>query len=121
MALLWIISLATMLYIAFGLHPLLQDGYEYNRLFNTLFASLSRTIWGIALSWIIFACVHGYGGYINSFFSLSLFQVLARLSFSIYLTHMIIQNIRVGSSRVPLYFSNMQIVSTKKTISCAGY
>lgn len=31
-------------------------------LFSVIYGSFHRFAWGLALAWIIFACVHGFGG-----------------------------------------------------------
>lgn len=72
----------------FANYPLVQLGNTATSLENGLYISLSRVVWALALSYIIFACVHGYGGPVNWFLSLSLWQPLSRLSYSIYLLHM---------------------------------
>ncbi|XP_044727081.1 nose resistant to fluoxetine protein 6-like [Chrysoperla carnea] len=107
--LLWIISISTMFYIVFGLYIETKPDYEYDRVFNSLFIGLSRVVWSAGLSWIIFCCVKGYGGPINWFLSLPIFQVLARLTYSMYLIHFILQNIRQKSLQMPFIFSNMHV------------
>lgn len=100
-----------MLYTVLGIYPENQPGYEYDRLFNSIFVGAHRVVWSAGLSWIIFACIQGYGGPVNWILSLSMFQVLAKLTYSMYLTHIFMQNIRSNSLQMPYIFSNMQIVS----------
>lgn len=52
-----------------------------------LYDALSRVAWSIALCYIIFACVHNSGGYINSYLSHPFWQPISRLCYSTYLLH----------------------------------
>lgn len=36
--------------------------YKYNKWITSTYYGISKTLWSVSLSWIIFACVHGYGG-----------------------------------------------------------
>lgn len=43
-------------------HQFIQDDFSPSRLEFALFKSLSKPIWSLGLSWVIFVCVSGYGG-----------------------------------------------------------
>jgi hypothetical protein len=43
-------------------HQLMQDDLSSSRLEMALFKTLSKPIWSLGLSWVIFVCVSGYGG-----------------------------------------------------------
>ncbi|XP_044727164.1 uncharacterized protein LOC123290876 [Chrysoperla carnea] len=107
--LLWIVSCGAMLYTVLGIYPENQPGYEYDRVFNSIFVGAHRVVWSAGLSWIIFACIQGYGGPVNWILSLPMFQVLAKLTYSMYLTHIFMQNIHSRSLQMPYIFSNMHI------------
>ncbi|XP_044737961.1 nose resistant to fluoxetine protein 6-like [Chrysoperla carnea] len=109
-ALLWLLTAVVMLFIVFGNYKTLRSDYVKHESYETMFIGLHRNIWGLALSWIIFACMHGYGGPVNWFLSLSMFQVFAKLSYSVYLLHFGIQMIRTGNNRVNSYFSDMSLL-----------
>jgi hypothetical protein len=58
----WVISLALGLSVVYGLaydqkHQV-QIGYDL----QALYVALSRFAWGLAIAWVVFACVHGMGG-----------------------------------------------------------
>lgn len=73
-----------------------------------LFESLSRIVWSICLSYMIFACAHGSGGAINRFLSLSAYQPLAKLSFTIYLIHILVLIYTTDTVQRPLSFSETE-------------
>lgn len=54
---------------------------------NALYDSFTRVAWPSAISYIIFACVHKYGGPVNWFLGHPFWQPLSRLSYTIYLVH----------------------------------
>ena len=57
--------------------------------FHFLKANLicNKAVWGICLSWIVFACVKGYGGPINDLLSWGLWAPISKISFMTYLFH----------------------------------
>ncbi|KAF2896150.1 hypothetical protein ILUMI_10023 [Ignelater luminosus] len=83
--LLWILSLLLMVTCAI----VEDDQYlnEFGRFGSSLQMSLTAPAWLLSLSWIIFACVSGYGGLVNWFLSLPIFRFISKLSYSMVLTH----------------------------------
>lgn len=79
---------------------------------SAFYEPLSHVLWAVALSWIIFACVHGYGGPINWFLSWPQWQPLSRLSYSIYLCHSTILEWHAKSIHTSMYFSDYNAVSS---------
>ena len=68
-----------------------------------LYDSLSRILWSLAMSFIIYACVTSYGGFVNEFFSWKVWQPLSRLSFCAYLIQVTIFIINMYSSTHPFH------------------
>ena len=58
------LAIAIGLSIAYGLTPYLDEetGPEMNDFARVFFGSFSRLAWSVAVGWVIFACVKGYGG-----------------------------------------------------------
>lgn len=108
----WTISFATILAIIFGQYGIQQIENKENLLISALYDSCTRVSWAISISWIIFACYMGFGGIINWFLSLAFWAPLARLSYSIYLTHFVVQVVRVGSAKTNGYFSDVTSIET---------
>lgn len=104
---LWVVSLGLMLAVVLGYYPFqqpstnLQIPIEINALYNAVF----RTFWAFGIAWIIYACHHGRGGIIKWFLELSLFQPLAKMSLSIYLTHRVYQIITIATIKQPVWIS----------------
>lgn len=57
----WGVCLGTLLACVLGGHSTLR-GKEYDKWGNAVHIALVRTVWSIAISWIILACATSYGG-----------------------------------------------------------
>ncbi|EDW98154.1 nose resistant to fluoxetine protein 6 [Drosophila yakuba] len=107
----WILCLAMFFTSIFALLPYAKwTGPDLSTFAEASYYTLTRVGWSMALCWVIFACMNGYGGLANSFLSSPLWQPLSRLSFSVYMWHMFFQEINVRSMRVNAYFSNYTIM-----------
>lgn len=111
----WIVSLALMLVVIFANYPLLQPNRQSTALEHGLYDSLSRVAWASALCYIIFACVHGYGGPVNWFLSHPLWQPLSRLCYSIYLLHFPIVLVIQATMKTTPYFSEVSAVGVQSS------
>lgn len=100
--------------VIFGNYPFQQVDSQVSVMENAFYETFSRVAWSISLSWIIFACIHGYGGPINWFLSLSGWQPLARISYCIYIVHLLVQLVLMASTKVPRYFNDLIAVSFLK-------
>lgn len=47
----------------------LEDTYTYDRFANAVYIALLRPGWALGVSWVIFACITGYGGKFTFFLS----------------------------------------------------
>ena len=48
----------------------------------------SHMMWGLCLSWLVFACCRGLGGIVNNFLTWPGWSPIAKISFMTYLVHM---------------------------------
>jgi len=74
------------------------------------YGGLHRFAWGLAVSWVIFACVTGYGGFVNTFLSYPGFVPLSRLTYATYLIHLNIISFVDLSQRAFLYYDVLRYV-----------
>uniref|UniRef100_A0A7E4V5R8 NRF domain-containing protein n=1 Tax=Panagrellus redivivus TaxID=6233 RepID=A0A7E4V5R8_PANRE len=101
----WIMTLA----IAYGCLFTLKGYFNGDVVplgWRTLFSAASKPLWGIALSWIVVTCYYGYGSFINSFMSWSIWVPVGRLSYATYLIHIIVVNYLIGQNQQPFVFAN---------------
>ena len=76
-----------------------NTGRPYNRLVSALVFSTCRLIWGFSMAGLIWLCLSGNGGLINDFLSAKVFTPFSRLTYSVYLTHVWVIWVFVGSRR----------------------
>ncbi|KAH8278553.1 hypothetical protein KR018_005172, partial [Drosophila ironensis] len=107
----WIVCLALIFTVIFAMYPYgIGKSKSISPVAEAFYVSLSRIAWPLALSWVIFACMQGYGGLANSFLTSPLWQPLSKLSFSVYIWHLFVQNMNAGRTRVNTYFSDYDVM-----------
>ncbi|XP_031348014.1 nose resistant to fluoxetine protein 6-like isoform X1 [Photinus pyralis] len=97
-------AIIVMLICLFGTYHI--DIAPYNRFENSFCLALIRPALLVAVGYLICCCHMGYGGIVNTFLSNPVFEVVARLSFNIYLVHYLIVEYNICTVRVPVYISN---------------
>jgi len=108
----WLLCLAMIFTAIFVLFPYAKlQGPSPTVLEGALYYTLTRIGWPLALCWVVFACMQGYGGLANSFLSSPLWQPLSKLSYSAYIWHIFIQEVNHRRIRSNTYFSNYDVVS----------
>ncbi|XP_033118021.1 nose resistant to fluoxetine protein 6-like [Anneissia japonica] len=105
----WIAATGIGLAVVYGLYGnyhgnLLSEGA------SVVYITLSRFSWAVALAWVAFACVTGYGGPVNSLLSWSVWIPLARISYCAYLLHPIIMFVFYYSLPTLIYFSDFLLI-----------
>ncbi|KAJ9579886.1 hypothetical protein L9F63_004488, partial [Diploptera punctata] len=93
--------------------PFLQFNYKYEPLYSSIVLAIKRPIWSLGLSWLIFACVAGYGGFsvtglLNSFLSCNMFLLLSRFAYGTTVVHSTVVQSRAYSIKTNTYFSDFQ-------------
>ncbi|KAG9509868.1 Nose resistant to fluoxetine protein 6 [Fragariocoptes setiger] len=65
-------------------------GAAYTQLQSTVYYNACQIVWPMCIAWIIYACVYGHAGLINSILSSCVFTPLGRISYMTYLSHAIV-------------------------------
>ena len=76
-----------------------------------VYQMFSRIIWALGVSTIIFLCHNGYGGFINSFFSMKFWVPLSRLSILVYLIHPVVLFVLFYTRRAPVYSTDVTLAA----------
>ncbi|XP_044255135.1 nose resistant to fluoxetine protein 6-like [Tribolium madens] len=105
----WVICIGAMLGCVLGGHSTLRTK-EYDSWGNALYITFIRPVWSVAISWIIFACTVDYGGPVNWFLSLPIYQVLNKFTYSMYLVHVVVLSVIVGNRKYPDHFSKLNMM-----------
>lgn len=58
----WVVSCSFMLICILATRYVYLESYQYDAVFEIAYSALARPAWSIATVWIIYACMHGYGG-----------------------------------------------------------
>ncbi|KAM8719733.1 hypothetical protein ACLKA7_005886 [Drosophila subpalustris] len=107
----WLVSLATFMACLFALAPYDKfSGPKLTTLGDASYYTLTRLAWPLGLCWVVFACMQGYGGMANSFLSSPLWQPLSKLSYAVYVWHLIVQELNVKRTQTNTYFSNYEVM-----------
>ncbi|XP_041468383.1 nose resistant to fluoxetine protein 6-like [Lytechinus variegatus] len=93
----WAVATATGLAVVYGLYGEF-NGRPLSTAENAIYMAFGHFAWAIALSWVIFACHYGYGGWINDFLSWKAWIPLCRLTYGAYLFHPLLMNVFVGNT-----------------------
>ena len=104
----WAAALVTGLAVVYGLLPYYR-GTDMDPHAAALYNGFSRTAWAVSVAWVIFSCVTGHGGVVNTFLSWSLWAPLSRLTYVVYLIHVIVLNVWIVTSRTPLFASDFTV------------
>ena len=116
----WPLTFSIGLFLVTITHSMRTSEVHFTWFEATLYGGFSRIAWSLCLSWVVLACVKGYGGPINSFLSWGLFTVLSRLTYFTYLIHYDILILFYNSFTYTFEASNFVIVSQHTTSAC-GY
>ncbi|XP_046487737.1 uncharacterized protein [Neodiprion pinetum] len=108
-AILWTVACSLMSLCAIATWHLYSDSYVYDVVFESAYAAFARPAWAIAVAWIIYACTQGYGGPIAETLSWPGFLPLSRLSYCVYLVHLVIQVSTAAVTRTSVVFLKFQI------------
>jgi len=81
-----------------------------NQWVRVSYASLHRLSWSMAVGWVIFACVNGYGGPVDGFLSWKVFTSLSRFSYVVYLIHQNILHVYIDHLRKPFYYTDLNYI-----------
>lgn len=106
----WVLAGILMFTTVIGCRSFQLENHDFNRLEASLFLSSSRSAWTLGIIWIVWSCRNGYGGIINQILGSLIFRVLGRISYAIFLLHLLLQLFKNGANKMPIYFSNFTTV-----------
>lgn len=106
----WLVSgilIAGLIWFSFNMQ---QKDHEASSIESGLYTGFSRLLWSILIWMVIYACITGHGGPVNSFLSLPMWRPLGRLTYAIYIIHLPVMMLNTASSKRPIYFSFRNMV-----------
>ncbi|KXJ73198.1 hypothetical protein RP20_CCG016320 [Aedes albopictus] len=79
---------------------------DFSHVIDAFYEPLSRSVLAVCVMWIILACVNGKGGLLDEFLGAAMWQPLSRLSFTMYLLHVLLLVMAsIAPSKTSAYFS----------------
>ncbi|GBM80809.1 Nose resistant to fluoxetine protein 6 [Araneus ventricosus] len=101
----WLVALITLFTCQFVLYH-----ENFSRVGTSFYNALTHVGFASGVAWIIFVCVIGQGGAVNSILSWHLWLPFSRLSYCAYLFHPIIHQTYFMSTRALIEFSHTNVV-----------
>ncbi|KAL6469892.1 hypothetical protein MHYP_G00210110 [Metynnis hypsauchen] len=105
----WFVSLSIMALLV-GLAYVLRDVPAQPSLAHAVYQGLHRSLWALAVVWIILACEEGYGGFVNKLLSLKVWIPLSNISFACYLIHPILILLYNGKQETPIHYTDLNFL-----------
>ncbi|GBN86406.1 hypothetical protein AVEN_186751-1 [Araneus ventricosus] len=75
----------------------------------SFYNALNRVAFALGLGWVIFVCIIGQGGVVNSILSWKAFIPLSRITYGAYLVHPIVMNTYFNSMRALIIYSTFNM------------
>ncbi|XP_025084527.1 nose resistant to fluoxetine protein 6-like [Pomacea canaliculata] len=116
----WLVAAAAGLTCVYVMFDNVKNFYQtfqgaWNMDQYTAYETLSRPVWACAVAWVIFACCSGSGGFVNTFLSWSGWTPLSRLTYGVYLFHLITFFVLLANRITPFHASTWTM--TDMTVS----
>ncbi|GFW82418.1 nose resistant to fluoxetine protein 6 [Trichonephila clavipes] len=105
----WVSAVACNLTVMCGLYGY-RNGEQMEMSLSAVYAAVHRLVWSLGISWMIFACFYGYGGFVNSILSWKFFIPCDRISALIYILHPLILLLHEGQLREKMYMGHFEQV-----------
>jgi len=98
----WVVSVS----VLFGTYGVATGDFP-SKFMSAVYNCFSRLAWSACICWLIWACMYGYAGFINSFLSLRLWIPLARLTYMTYLVHILVIQFIYATNDNTFNYSNI--------------
>lgn len=116
----WAIATILAMLILYGLYT--EDGKPFLSVeVSALYNATSRTVWGVCIAWVVFACATGYGGPVNALLSWRAIIPLSRLTYCAYLVHPLVLWLYYYSRRTLMYWYDLEVIYLFLGHVCLSY
>ncbi|XP_037521990.2 nose resistant to fluoxetine protein 6-like [Rhipicephalus sanguineus] len=100
-ALCWFLSACLLCSVMFVTIPW-NDGRFPADSVTALYGGFHRLVWALGLSWPFIACANGKASFLYKFLAWKAFLPLSRLTYGIYLTHLLFHLLRMANTKTPI-------------------
>ena len=115
----WLMAISVGMALVYGPHTMLDHNWSTAE--NATYGTLSRFAWSLCLAWLVYACHNGYGSLINDVLSWKAFIPLSRLTYATYMVHILVLMYYLGSSQVPMHYTDSTVAFHFMGITCMSY
>ena len=77
---------------------------------DALYNAIARSVWAMALGWMVVSTALNYGGVIGNALSWKMWSLPARVSYSAYLIHPLVMLYFIQTSERPLHLDDMSTI-----------
>ncbi|OWF35674.1 O-acyltransferase like protein-like [Mizuhopecten yessoensis] len=105
----WLVAAIVACMVLYGIYES-ANGNPVDVGLAALYNATSRSLWGACVSWVIFACATGNGGFVNTILSWKAFIPLGRLTYCAYLVHIILMYMNIFSARQHIYATDKTFI-----------
>ncbi|GAV04447.1 hypothetical protein RvY_14721 [Ramazzottius varieornatus] len=105
----WMAVAASASAIVFGLYGTI-NGHPLSIGASATYNALHRIGWALCVCWVIFACVQGYGGFVNTLLSWKPLVALSRVTYVCYLVHIPIMMAYYTGKTETFDFGHLEII-----------
>ncbi|KAH8317985.1 hypothetical protein KR074_012245 [Drosophila pseudoananassae] len=103
----WVLCFGLLASVLFAVFPYTQPGAgAISPVAGAFYLCSSRIAWPLALCWLIWACQNGVAPGIDSLLGWSLWQPLSKLSYCLYIWHLLVETVNVARTKSSLHFSD---------------
>ncbi|ALC49559.1 CG42329, partial [Drosophila busckii] len=109
----WLLALGAICAVIWSLYPYTQPEAAEITItpwLGACYMCCSRVCWPLAICWLIWACQQGKAGAINQLLSWSFWQPISKLSYCMYIFHLLVEMINTGRIKSSLHFSNYDAI-----------
>ena len=117
----WILDLGVFFALIFGQQGFLAGNYVNPSWADGIYNAIGRTGWGIALGWILIACMFEKAGFIAHFLRWPVWGVFARLSYVAYLLHPFILIFYETTLRRPFHATDLNNIFLFLSVTLSAY
>ncbi|KXJ18551.1 nose resistant to fluoxetine protein 6 [Exaiptasia diaphana] len=104
----WCAAIILALSPVFGTYKAFKKNPQpFTRTENVFYGTFSRFSWSLALAWVIYACHTGYGGLVDKILSARFWIPLSRLTYCVYLVHLVVLTVYLSSYQTVLFYSDV--------------
>ncbi|XP_025112929.1 nose resistant to fluoxetine protein 6-like isoform X2 [Pomacea canaliculata] len=116
----WAVAAACALAVLYGLYGA-STGSPVTLATSAFYNAVQRHVWGACVCWVVVACVTGNGGFVNTILSWPAFVPLSRLTYCIYLLHLMMMELYLLNSDTTFYMNDINVVMFFLSILVVSY